>query len=221
MKALVEWKYFPSRSEWLKNRRRGIGGSDIAAVIGQNPFMSNTELFDIKTGRKEQADISENPRVAYGVSAEELLVKLFELDHPEKQAEHLGFNSVYNDKYPWALASLDGRTVEVKSLRDGVLEIKTTEIMRSEDWEKWNGQLPQNYYCQVLFYLAVTEFDYADLRAAIKYTSAEGDKRTTIRDYHIERSEVEGDIAYLMEQGAKFWEKVEKGISPSRILPDI
>ena len=221
MKELVEWKYFPTRAEWLKNRKNGLGGSDIAAVIGQNPFMSNTDLFDIKTGRKEQPDISDKPFVAYGVSAEELLVKLFELDHPEKQAEHLGFNSVYNDKYPWALASLDGRTVELETLRDGVLEIKTTEIMRSDDWEKWNGRIPQNYYAQCLFYLAVTEFDYADLRAAIRYTSAEGDKRTTIRDYHIERSEVEGDIAYLMEQGAKFWEQVEKGISPSRILPDI
>ena len=218
---MVEWKYFPTRSEWLKNRKNGIGGSDIAAVIGQNPFMSNTDLFDIKTGRKLQLDISDNPRVAYGVNAEELLVKLYDLDHPEKNAEHLGFNSVYNDKYPWALASLDGRTVEIDTLRDGVLEIKTTEITRSDDWEKWDGKLPQNYYCQCLFYMAVTEFEYADLRAAIKYTSAEGDKRTTIRDYHIERSEVEDDIAYLMEEGAKFWEKVEKGISPARILPDI
>lgn len=218
---MVDWTYFPTRAEWLKNRKNGIGGSDIAAVIGANPFMSNTDLWEIKTGRREQSDISDLPRVAYGVNAEELLVKLFELDYPEKNAEHLGFNSVYNDKYPWALASLDGRTVEVESLRDGVLEIKTTEIMRSEDWEKWNGRLPQNYYTQCLFYLAVTEFEYADLRAAIKYTSAEGDKRTTIRDYHIERSEVEDDIAYLMEQGAKFWEKVEKDICPARILPEI
>lgn len=218
---MVEWKYFPTRAEWLKNRKNGLGGSDIAAVIGQNPFMSNTDLFDIKTGRKEQPDISDKPFVAYGVSAEELLVKLFELDHPEKQAEHLGFNTVYNDKYPWALASLDGRTVELETLRDGVLEIKTTEIRRSDDWEKWNGRIPQSYFCQVLFYLAVTEFDYADLRAAIKYTSAEGDKRTTIRDYHIERSEVEEDIKFLMQKGAEFWEQVERGISPSRILPDI
>ena len=218
---MVNWSYFPTRADWLKNRKNGIGGSDIAAVIGQNPFMSNTDLFDIKTGRKEQADISDNPRVAYGVNAEELLVRLFALDHPEKQAEHLGFNCVYNDKYPWALASLDGRTVELETLREGVLEIKTTEITRSEDWEKWNGKLPQNYYCQCLFYMAVTEYDYADLRVAIKYTSAEGDKRTTIRDYHIERSEVEDDITYLMEQGAKFWERVEKGISPARILPEL
>lgn len=218
---MVEWKYFPNRAEWLANRRNGLGGSDIAAVIGQNPFMSNTDLFDIKTGRKEQADISELPRVAYGVSAEELLVKLFALDHPEKDAEHLGFNSVYNDKYPWALASLDGRTVEVDTLRDGVLEIKTTEITRPDDWDKWNGRLPQNYYCQLLFYLAVTEFDYADLRVAIKYMSVNGDKRTIIRDYHIERTEVEDDITYLMEQGRLFWEQIEKGISPNRILPEI
>lgn len=216
----VKWNYFATRAEWLKHRQNGLGGSDIAAVIGQNPFMSNTDLFDIKTGRKEQPDISDKPYVAYGVSAEELLVKLFALDHPEKDAEHLGFNSVYNDKYPWALASLDGRTVEVDTLRDGVLEIKTTEIMRSDDWEKWNDRLPQSYFCQLLMYLAVTEFEYADLRAAIRYTVGD-EKRTCIRDYHIERSEVEEDIEYLMKQGAAFWERVKNDQRPGLILPEL
>lgn len=217
---MVTIEYFPNRQEWLNNRKNGLGGSDIAAVIGANPFMSNTELFDIKTGRKEQADISDLPYVAYGVSAEELLVKLFALDHPEKQTEHMGFNSFHNDKYPWAYASLDGRTEEEATFRNGVLEIKTTEIMRPEDWDKWNGRLPQQYFCQCLMYLAVTEYDYADLRAAIRYTVGD-EKRTCIRDYHIERSEVEEDIAYLMQKGAEFWEKVEKGIAPNRILPTI
>jgi len=218
---MVNWSYFPTRADWLKNRKNGLGGSDIAAVIGQNPFMSNTDLFDIKTGRKQQADISDNPRVAYGVNAEELLVRLFALDHPEKQAEHLGFNSVYNDKYPWALASLDGRTVELETLREGVLEIKTTEITRSEDWEKWNGKLPQSYFCQLLLYLAVTEFEYADLRAAIRYTTPEGERRTTIRDYHIERSEVKDDIEYLMQKGAEFWDCVVNDRRPGLILPEL
>lgn len=218
---MVTYETFPNREEWLKNRKRGIGGSDIASVIGANPFMSNTELWEIKTGRKKQRDISDNPRVAYGVNAEKHLRALFELDHPEYEVRYDEFNSVHNDRYPWALASLDGLTEEKESGRKGVLEIKTTEIMSAAEWDKWDKQIPQNYYCQCLWYMAVTESDFADLRAAIKYTSAEGDKRTTIRDYHLERSEVEDDMNYIMFESEKFWDQVEKGVRPSLILPGI
>lgn len=220
---MITVKTFETREEWLANRRRGIGGSDIAAVIGANPFMSNTELWDIKSGEKEQGDLSDNPRVAYGAEAEKYLRGLFELDHPEYEVQYCEFNSVYNDRYPWALASLDGFTIEIETGRKGVLEIKTTEIMSATDWDKWADGIPQNYYCQVLFYMAVTDSDYADLRAAIKYTDKEGGKRTTIRDYHIEKTDenVSDDIALLMSEGEKFWQQVERGTRPGRILPNI
>ena len=218
---MVTIQTFNSREEWLANRRQGIGGSDIAAVIGANPFMSNAELFDIKTGKRGYSDLSDNPRVAYGVNAEKPLRELFALDHPEYDVAYEEFNSVYNDNYPWALASLDGFTVERETDRQGVLEIKTTEIMSAGDWDKWTNKIPQNYYCQVLLYMAVTEAEFADLRAAIKYTSADGDKRTTIRDYHIERRDVEEDMNYIMSEGAKFWRRVEKGERPALILPEI
>ena len=70
--------------------------------------------------------------------------------------------------------------------------------------------------------MAVIEADYADLRAAIRYTAREGDKRTTIRDYHIERSEVEEDIRYLMNAGEAFWtHNVLENRRPALILPEI
>ena len=219
----VKMIFFDSREEWLRNRKRGIGGSDIAAVMGQNPWMSNVELWKYKTGRSEQPDIGEKPFVRYGHSAEEHIRGLYGLDHPEYGVHYHDWNSWSNDEYPWAVASLDGWITDPENDRTGVLEIKTTEILRSTDWEKWDGGVPQTYFCQVLFYMAVTEADFADLRAAIKYTAKEGDKRTTIRDYHIERSDpgIEESIAYLMEQGRKFWELVEKDERPSLILPDI
>ena len=212
---------FRNREEWLRNRKNGLGGSDIAAVIGANPWMSNVELWEIKTGKRQQADISEKPFVQYGHDAEEHIRALFALDHPDLEVHYADWNSWSNLSFPWAVASLDGWTTEIATLRRGVLEIKTSEIQRSTDWEKWEGGIPQQYFCQVLFYMAVIEADFADLRAAIRYTAKEGDKRTTIRDYHIERSEVEEDIAYLMEQGRKFWEQVENGIRPALLLPEI
>ena len=52
-----------TREQWLQERKKGIGGSDAAAVLGLNPYMTNVDLWKIKTGRKEQEDISEKPFV--------------------------------------------------------------------------------------------------------------------------------------------------------------
>ena len=70
-------------------------------------------------------------------------------------------------------------------------------------------------------YMAVTGAEFAELRAAIRYSDREGDRRTTIRDYHIERSDVDEDIKYLMDAGARFWEQVTKDERPALILPEI
>ena len=37
---------------WLKSRTLGIGGSDAAAILGLNPYKSNVELFEEKTGKR-------------------------------------------------------------------------------------------------------------------------------------------------------------------------
>ena len=39
-----------NREEWLQARRRGIGGSDAAAVLGLSPWKSNVRLWEEKTG---------------------------------------------------------------------------------------------------------------------------------------------------------------------------
>ena len=219
---MVAINNFKTREKWLENRKNGLGGSDISAAIGVNPWMSNVDLWEIKTGRIQQADISELPFVQYGHDAEEHIRALFALDHPELEVNYSDWNSWTNEKYPWAVASLDGWTTEKETMRHGVLEIKTSEILRSTEWEKWDGGIPQQYYCQTIFYMAVIEADYADLRAAIRYTAREGDKRTTIRDYHIERSEVEEDIRYLMNAGEAFWtHNVLENRRPALILPEI
>ena len=46
---MVEMQILKSHEEWLKSRTR-IGGSDAAAIVGLNPWLSNQELYDIKTG---------------------------------------------------------------------------------------------------------------------------------------------------------------------------
>ncbi len=163
----VEMTILSSREEWLQNRMKGIGGSEISAVIGCNPYLDNITLWKYKTGQLEPEDISDKPFVKYGTDAEYHLRELFKLDFPEYSVKYIENNSFRNDRFPWALASLDGLLIDAEG-RTGILEIKTTEILNSMHREKWNKQIPQNYYCQVLFYMAVLETSFGILEAQIK-----------------------------------------------------
>ena len=143
-----------NRQEWLENRNR-IGGSDAAAVLAMNPYKTNIELWQEKTGQIIPEDISDKPYVKYGIAAEEYLRELFKLDNPQYQVFYEGNNMFLNDRMPWAHASLDGWLVDEKG-RSGVWECKTTNILQSMQKEKWNHRIPDNYYIQLLHYLLVT-----------------------------------------------------------------
>lgn len=214
----VHMKILKDHEEWLKNRKR-IGGSDAAAVLGLNPYMSNLELWQVKTGLYAPDDISDKPYVIYGTNAEEHLRQLFKLDFPEYEMHYTSNNMWLNDKYPFAHASLDGWLTD-KDGRMGVWECKTTNILQSMQKEKWNHHIPDNYYIQILHYMMVTEFDFAVLKAQLKYDYA-GDIFLQTRHYKIERSEVLEDLEVLEEAERKFWEKVQKGVKPALILPSI
>jgi putative phage-type endonuclease len=208
-----------SREEWLQHRRNYIGGSEISSVVGLNPYRDNVTLWEEKVGLREPEDISEKEFVKYGTLAEEHLRELFKLDFPQYEVEYIENNSVLNDRYPWAAASLDGMLTERETDRKGVLEIKTTNILQSIQKEKWDHQVPMNYYTQVLFYLAVTEFEFVELKAQLKY-NYDGEIFLHTKHYHIERNEVEEDIEYLMTKGAEFMEHVRNRTEPALILPD-
>ena len=215
----IEMKILDSRKDWLQNRMNGIGGSEISAVIGCNPYLNNVELWELKTGKRQPEDISDKPFVKYGTNAESHLRELFKLDFPEYSVEYIENNSFKNDKYPFALASLDGWLTDQEG-RKGILEIKTTEILNSMHREKWNEQIPQNYYCQCLFYMAVFEADFCILKAQLK-TVFDDVPYLQTRHYKIERSDVEDDIEYLMSEGQKFWQYVQSGKQPPLKLPEI
>lgn len=207
------------RDEWLKARSGRIGGSDASAIIGMNPYRTNIELWQIKTGQLIPEDISDKPYVKYGTEAEQHLRELFKLDYPEYQVMYEENNMWLNDKYPFAHASLDGWLVDQDG-RSGVWECKTTNIIQSMQKEKWDHRIPDNYYIQVLHYLMVTEFDFAVLKAQLKY-DFDDEVYLQTRHYKIERSDVQEDIDFLVSAEKKFWQDIQEKRMPDFILPEI
>lgn len=216
---MVEMIILKDHEEWLANRDR-IGGSDASSILGMNPYKTNIELWQIKTGQLIPEDISEKPYVKYGTQAEMHLRGLFRLDFPQYEVEYAENNMWINDKYPFAHASLDGWLIEKETGRKGILEIKTTNILQSMQKEKWKDCVPDNYYIQILHYLMVTEFDFAILKAQLKY-EFDGDIYLQTKHYKIERAEVEEDIKYLESSERNFWKQVQEKVRPALLLPEI
>lgn len=217
---MVTMKKLGSREEWLQARSKLIGGSDAACVLGLNPWKSNTELWEEKTGKRVPTDIGDNEFVKYGHDAEPHIRALFALDFPQYEVFYEEDNIWTNDKYPFAHASLDGWMVEKETGRKGILEIKTTNILQSMQKEKWNERIPDNYFCQCMHYLMVTEFDFVILKAQLK-SEFNGELYLQTKHYLMNREDFEEDIEYLKVAEQRFYENIVKNERPPFVLPQI
>lgn len=209
-----------SRDEWLKARQKqGIGGSEAGCVIGMNKYQSNVELWELKTGKREAPDLSGNAAVQFGKFAEPLLRELFKQDYPEYSVDYHEFWMYVNDKFPFIFATLDGEITAPDGSR-GILEIKTTTIQNRSQWDEWDDRIPDSYYTQILHQLAATGWDFAILKAYIRY-HVDGEVRVTIRHYRIDRKDVQEEIDFLIQQESLFWQAVQQDRRPPLILPNI
>ena len=215
---MIEMFLLKDRNEWLEERSKRIGGSDAASIVGMNPWKSNVELWEIKTKRKK-AEETASIYAKYGTEAEQHLRALFILDYPQLKVDYAENNLFLNDKYPFAHASLDGWLTDQNG-RKGILEIKTTTIQNPSQKTKWDGRIPDNYYCQVCWYMGVYEAEFAILKAQLKW-DRDGEIFEVIKHYHVERSDVQNDIEYLFQKGSEFWEYCKNDIQPPLILPAI
>lgn len=216
---MIQMRTYETREEWLKARKSYIGGSDAAAVLGMNPWMSNTELWEIKTGRRKKTFLDDNEFVKYGHAAEPLLRELFKLDYPEMEVFYEPGNMWTNDRFPFAHASLDS-WLKDEFGRLGILEIKTSNLLNKSMSDKWKDQIPDNYYLQCLHYMMVLEADFAIVKAQLK-SERDGDVYLQTKHYWIERRDVEEDIETLREAEEEFYQCILKDKEPALILPEI
>lgn len=216
---------FKNREEWLHARQelKGVGGSDASAALGLNPWRSNLDLWEIKTGRKGALNISDNERVRYGQNAEEYIRRLFQLKHEhDYEIQYMEDVILQNNENKEFLYSPDG-LIKASDGRNGIFECKTSWLMKSYDREKWYDRrkrekvLPDNYYIQILHGLNVTGFDFVDLYAELIHPNGSSE----LVQYHIERSEVEDDLAYISDGIKDFWIYVKDNREPALILPAI
>lgn len=185
---------------WLEARKHGIGGSDVAAVMGISPWKSPLEVWLEKTGRADAPDLSDRESVSMGTELESVVLDMYRRRHPDHAAQRV--NAILTSTArPWAQASLDG-IVRDPELGWGVLEIKT-----GSKESEWADGVPLHYLTQVTHYLSVTGYQFADVAALI------GDFGLHYHEYRVMRDEE--DLRAVVERVDEFWaDYVEKDKMP-------
>lgn len=206
---------YNDRETWLKNRKIGIGASEIASVVGVG-FQSPIELWMEKRGMKEHADLSDNERVSFGNAAEAPLRDMFLLMHPEYELEFTPYTVLrQNDpEYGFLSDTPDGELVERETGRRGLYESKTATCLKKADWDQWREKVPTKYYCQICQGMYCGDFDFAVIWALLLNDDGDGE----LRAYHFERSDCLADIEALKEAGKRFFKNVQDGTLPSITL---
>lgn len=135
-----------NREEWKALRRKYIGGSDAASVVGLNPYKSAYSLWAEKTGKI--AEFEGNLATDVGAFLEDFIAKRFEQETGKKVRRENA--SILNDKYPWAIANFDRVIVG----EDAGLECKFTDSINLKKYK--GGEYPERFYAQCVHYLALS-----------------------------------------------------------------
>lgn len=184
-----------SREDWLAQRRKTIGGSDAAAIVGLSRYSTPYTIFMDKTGRLPDKPDTEAMRL--GRDLEDYVAKRWQEATGKKVRRVQAM--LYNPLYPFAHADVDRMVIG----EDAGLECKTTSTL---DVKQFNGvEFPEKYYAQCVHYLAVTGVKRWYLAVLVFGRG--------FFEFTLERDQLEIDA--LMTAEAEFWtENVAKDNPP-------
>lgn len=184
-----------TREEWLKVRKLGLGGSDMAAVLGLSPWRSPIDVWLDKTS--DTVEEKESEPMYWGNVLEEVVAQEF--------AKRSGYKvrnnnfTLQSDEYPYLLANIDREIVGL----DAGLECKTANAFKANEWDGDN--VPDAYYIQCQHYMAVTG------KASWWIAALIGGNTFVYKE--IKRNDEV--IQAIIDTGAAFWELVESKTMPA------
>lgn len=143
---------FASREEWLEARRGGVGGSDVAAILGLSKWASPLSLYCRKVGITD--DDEENEAMKWGHILEPHVVAALS-DEAGVEIDHIDNAIVRHPEFPALFCSPDGITREDTPR---LVEAKTTHAFKASEWDEGP---PEMYWHQVQHSLECCDIDRA------------------------------------------------------------
>ena len=206
MRAVLLGKHEPNTPEWDAIRSKGIGGSEIAAIVGLSPWQSKFSLWHQKRGTIGKQDV--NAGMRWGTLLEPVICHVWADLHPEFVA--LSAGTYRHEERTWQLANCDRLLIDAKEfwqnedVPSSFLEVKTAHQYDAHEWGTGPEDVPPYYRCQVLWYMDVLELPEAHMAVLI----GGSDYREYVIRYNVDEAE------WLREQGRLFWESVKADEPP-------
>jgi putative phage-type endonuclease len=188
--------------ELIRNRPHGIGGSDIAALLGLSPYKTALQLWAEKVGHPGALE-PQGIHLRFGQHLEPFVASEYEqatglhtceVGSPIFHPEH-GFMFASIDRLvtsgPGVDAFVNGRVVT-----DRLLECKTSGVFSRGEWgTEGTDQVPTAYLLQCAWYMAVSGCSQANI--AVLIGNSDFRVFTVKRDMRLE--------ALMLEQAQRFW----------------
>ena len=180
-----------NREEWLEYRKSGIGSSEVATIVGLNPWETPYQLWRRKIGLDEPK--SETFFMKAGHYLEDAVARFWQ-DETGKQVIKASASDwlIRNNDKPFVQVSPD-RTYWLDDSHSadnkGILECKTTQ--RAIDGD----DLPKTWFCQVQYQLGGAEMQ----QGSIAWLTA--GREFGYRDLAL----VPDFYGWLVEEVEKFW----------------
>lgn len=193
MSAIVK-----TRDEWLAERKKHVGASEVATILGLSHWRSPYSLWAEKVGLGGNDDESEAQE--WGQLLEEPIARKYSATTGRELIDHGRFNVRPHASAPLA-CTLDREIVQYDERGPGALEIKTAGIFKADDW---TDGAPLLYQVQVQAQLAVTGWSWGSAAVLI------GGQR--FRWCDVARNDA--FIAVMLRKVEEFWTLVEKETPP-------
>lgn len=191
--AVILGRWEPGSPEWHAARYHGIGGSEIAPILGLSPFESRFSLWHRKAQRINPID--ETPEMEWGKRLEAAILQKYRDEHPNQTFDQQGYTFTHPDR-PWQIANPDlygDELVEAKCSRFG------------DGWgEPGTDEVPIYYRQQVLWYMDTLDRDRATIAVLVGGCD--------YREYHVAYDPTEA--AQLRAAAVDFLDTLEHGIRP-------
>lgn len=181
-------------------RRTGLGGTDVARILGLSRFGGPMDVYLEKIG--QAAPLIETEPMRWGKLLEDPIAR----EYAEKTGRKVRRAAAFlrHPAVPHFYANIDRWSVQ-RDTPKRVLECKTTSVFNAEDFgEEYTDQVPGDYLVQAAWYAYLTDSEQADLAVLIG-----GNKH---RVFHIPRdADLEAD---MVERAQAFWDDTQGGIPP-------
>lgn len=192
---------YDTESDWLAARRRGIGASEAAAVLGLSKFLSPMDVWTDKVGLAEPR--AELERMKWGKRLQRPIADGYAEETRRTLIDPGPYTLLRSVRYPWLVASPDYFLMQHDaSAGPGTLDVKNSSVFMRQDWSE---EPPLPYQIQVQQQLLVTGLTWGVLAVLL------GGQELMYADLVVHA----GARAWLLEDLEKFWRLVQAEMPPA------